>query len=93
MGLYSNMTWFNNLSAFNSFPLINHDSGDEMSSKSFEEDMKKKLLASNDPKPTHCVELSSPKLLTPEFDKKRAKILYRFQKYQETIDNYHKSHK
>ena len=68
------------------------DSGGKMSND-FKEQMKKKIMASNAPKPSHCVELSSQELLTDEFGKDLARIKGRFQQYQEAIDNFRKTHK
>lgn len=66
-------------------------SGGKMSD-AFKEQMKKKFTASNDPKPTHCVELSVQELfLTDEFGKARDRIMDRFQKYQEDIGNFRKN--
>ena len=62
--------------------------------KNDDKNWKKMLTATNDPRPTHCVELPRQEpLVTQEFDKDRARIRARFKKYQEAIENFRKTHK
>lgn len=77
--------------SFNALPNIFFGEETKMSN-SLDEMMKKKLKASNDPIPTHSVEmLNQNPLLTSDFDVRRAQISKRYKKYQATIDNFRKS--